>query len=123
MISGMTLEKLEKQEAEDRAFVVAAGGDAECGACAEVAFTGVSLALHTCPGRDGDELVMSHGEPVAVACADLGSHVVDFWRPEGEEGVWACGNDDRSVVGRGDTQDEALNAYLFGLDAARHLLA
>jgi hypothetical protein len=36
---------------------------------------------------------------------------------------WACGNDDRSVVGCGYTADDALDAYLALLADARNLAA
>lgn len=59
--------------------------------------------------------------PDVLAGADLGeAGVVDLWIEGGE---WHAGNDDRSVVGTGNTHDEALNTYLFGLQAARAILA
>ena len=62
------------------------------------------------------------GSPTVLACADLGSHVVDLWEEPGAELPWCCGNDDRSVVGRGASADEALDAYVAGLGFARELL-
>lgn len=60
--------------------------------------------------------------PTVLACAWLGDHAVDLWEEPGAELPWCCGNDDRSVVGRGASADEALDAYVAGLGFARELL-
>jgi hypothetical protein len=69
---------------------------------------------------------------VILACAPLGDHVVDLWEIDppcipapsrSPARWWACGNDDRSVVGCGYTADDALDAYLALLADARNLAA
>lgn len=57
---------------EANAFVVSRGGNPNCGACAEVAFTGVTTNPHDCPeGKARSALVsiVVGPDPVRVAAA------------------------------------------------------
>lgn len=55
------------------------GIDTECGACMEVAFTGVTTAPHTCPGAGPQDItvqqdaVCSHGTALDVHCCNCHS--------------------------------------------------